>query len=200
MHRKPSTECNRRHRPGRAPDPLTAALLAAALSATPPLLADQRDQRLPPLFEHLAEAEVQSDAIDAAHQIWTIWTQSGDAEIDAQMQHSSDLMQRGRLSEALEVLDAVVAARPQFAEGWNRRATVHYMAGDFAASMADIQRTLALEPRHFGALSGMGLIFKATGDPQAALNAFEEVLRIHPWAPAARAERSRLRRELGISL
>jgi len=210
MHRKPRNQLSNRYRrcgggsvataSCKPPAALQLAALLTALLAAPPLIADQRDERLPPLFGHLAEARVQSDAIDAAQQIWTIWTQSGDEEIDAQMQRGAMLMQRGRFAEALEVLDAVVEARPQFAEGWNRRATVHYMARDYAASMADIQRTLVLEPRHFGALSGMGLIFKATGDPEAALSAFEEVLRIHPWAPAARAERRRLRSELGISL
>ena len=85
---------------------------------------------------------------------------------------------------------------PDYAEGWNKRATVHYLKGDYSASVIDIERTLALEPRHFGAISGMGLIFMARGDEAGALKAFKEVLKIHPHARGAQFHVEELRKKL----
>ncbi len=100
------------------------------------------------------------------------------------------------LSFALESFDRVTKLAPDFAEGWNKRATVYYLMDDLEESVQDIQRTLTLEPRHFGALSGMGLIFMQLGDDEGALRAYEEVIKIHPNAPGAqhhiRALRSKL--------
>ena len=87
---------------------------------------------------------------------------------------------------ALDVFNRVVERAPEFAEGWNKRATVHYLQNHLSESVEDIQRTLALEPRHFGALSGMGLIFMQMGDDTGALKAYEEVIKIHPHSPSAR--------------
>ena len=81
---------------------------------------------------------------------------------------------------SLRAFDNIVAAAPDFAEGWNKRATVHYLMGNLDASMRDIQQTLSLEPRHFGALSGMGLIFDAIGDPAAAVRVLQRTLTLHP--------------------
>jgi tetratricopeptide (TPR) repeat protein len=87
---------------------------------------------------------------------------------------------QGDLRRSLDYFDRVVRTAPDFAEGWNKRATVYYMMGDYTASVEDIRRTLALEPRHFGALSGMGLIYDAIGDTEAAVKVWEKALEIHP--------------------
>ncbi|MEP4860892.1 MAG: hypothetical protein ABJ117_09540, partial [Alphaproteobacteria bacterium] len=89
---------------------------------------------------------------------------------------------------ALDFLDQIVTLEPGYAEGWNRRATVHYMMDSYSKSMADIERTLNLEPRHFGALSGMGAILKATGRKKLALRAYERVLAIYPMMRNAQNE------------
>ena len=89
-----------------------------------------------------------------------------------------------------------MALEPDFAEAWNKRATVHYLMGDYVASVHDIQQTLALERRHFGALSGLGMIYEAIGRPSAALRSFEAALAINPHLDATRQRIEELRREL----
>ena len=81
---------------------------------------------------------------------------------------------------ALDVLDQVVLVKPDFAEGWNKRATVYYLLDDYAASLTDIRRTLALEPRHFGALAGLGMILEHTGHEERAIEVFRRALEINP--------------------
>jgi tetratricopeptide (TPR) repeat protein len=178
---------------------ITAALLLLLLggiSAT----ADQQSDKLNGLFAELAKAQNSPQAHRAVAEIWRIWTRSGDDDIDQLMNQSAAHMGMGNPEAALPLLNRVIAQRPEFAEGWNRRATAHFMSGDYAASMYDISRTLALEPRHFGALSGMGMIFLETGDRRAALDAFESVLTIYPQAPAALAHSRTLRDELDTEL
>lgn len=112
--------------------------------------------------------------------IWQFWLQSGDAEIDALMQRGIGAMNDRDLGAALAVFDRIVERAPNFAEGWNKRATVHYYLQNYRESIADIERTLALEPRHFGALSGLGLVSLALGEDAQALKAFEEAVKIYP--------------------
>ena len=87
---------------------------------------------------------------------------------------------------ALKIFDAIVRKAPGFAEGWNKRATVHYMMGNYEASLADIDRTLELEPHHFGALAGLGLVNIELERDEAALDAFERVLKVTPQSQGAR--------------
>ena len=102
-------------------------------------------------------------------------------------------MRQGHLETAYQTFDHVVGIAPKFAEGWNKRATVNYMLERFDNSMRDIEQTLALEPRHFGALSGMGLIFDAIGNPKAAADAWEKALGVHPHIQGARQHIENLR-------
>ncbi len=159
--------------------------------------ADQKDPRLDELFAVLQTSE-DPGALSAAHgQIWEIWTNNQDAELFAMMEQGIVLMSRRQLSEALKVFDDLVDIAPDYAEAWNKRATVHFLLGNYADSVADVDVTLDLEPRHFGALSGLGQIELIQGDPEAALSAFEAALRVHPHLPGTRDLIEQLRRNLG---
>lgn len=135
-------------------------ILATLVMAAPATgWADQSDERLEELFDRLRTTADPLEAQIIEVQIWQIWIDSGRDDINALVDEGSRSMVQGLLKEAIAIFDRVVITLPDFAEGWNKRATAHYLNGDYTASMIDIERTLALEPRHFGAISGMGLIF-----------------------------------------
>ena len=158
---------------------------AATLTFAVPTSGGQNDPRLPPLFRSLKSAVSAEEAAPIEARIWMLWSTSGDQAVDSLMAVGLAAMGGRRYREALTVLDRVVRRLPDFAEGWNKRATVHYLMGNLRESTADIERTLALEPRHFGALSGLGLIGLAQGDDRRALEAFEAALAIHPHMAGA---------------
>jgi tetratricopeptide (TPR) repeat protein len=176
---------------------LTFFLLTMMIAVVPVIgRADQSDNRLITLFARLKTTPDPMEAQRIESDIWQIWIDSGREDMNAVVEQGIRAMGRGRYAEAISVFNRVVTELPEFAEGWNKRATVHYLNGDFTASVIDIERTLELEPRHFGAISGMGLIFMARGDDTGALRAFEEVLEIHPHARAAQIHVEALRRKL----
>ena len=149
-----------------------------------------------PLLDQLHTAPDISKAVELEAKIWGAWMTSGSDDIDKLVQQAVTLMQQGQLDDSLAVLDTVVAKAPGYAEGWNKRATVLYMMHQLDRSVADIGKVLALEPRHFGALSGLGLISMAKGDKAAALLAYKKVLEIDPQNPVARASVEVLGKEL----
>lgn len=166
----------------------------AALWAAP-VMADQTDPRLEPLFEKLGDAADPQTAVPIESQIWSIWSETGDTE-DARLYASGvAAMERRAFPEAVDAFSTLVARSPDFAEAWNKRATVYYAIGDYDASVADIRRVLTLEPRHFGALSGLGLIYVAIGEPSAAVRSFEAALQISPQLAGARAHVDMLKGE-----
>ncbi len=149
-------------------------------------VADQNDSRLPSLFRELAAATGAGPAERIESRIWAIWlTPPAGRDVAGAMNRGLSAMAAGRSREALLAFDAVVRLAPDFAEGWNKRATVRYALGDLDGSALDIDRTLALEPRHFGALSGLGLVRLAQDRPVDALAAFEAALAIHPTMAGA---------------
>jgi tetratricopeptide (TPR) repeat protein len=158
--------------------------------------ADQNDERLDDLFVKLKQTSDLPELRTIELEIWKIWTDSGREDINLLMSEGVDAMQEGHYDTALEKFDQIVKLAPGFAEGWNKRATVYYLRQQFRKSMQDVQRTLELEPRHFGALSGIGLIFIEAGDETAAIAAFEEVLKVHPYSPGAQENIRRLRSQL----
>lgn len=173
---------------------LTALLLTAAIH---PIRADQRDPQLSTLFALLAEAPTPAVAEPVEREIWLRWTQHDDPAVAALMAEAGLAMAVDDLDQALAALDRVVAMAPDFAEGWNRRATVFYLAGRPQVSLADIERVLALEPRHFGALAGRGLCLIALDRPAEAAEAYAAALAIHPQMQGARQRLDTLRRGLG---
>ena len=170
---------------------------AATLTFAVPASAGQTDPRLDSLFDRLKAAPETAAAQDIEEEIWRIWLISGDDRVDRIMAVGLRAMALRDHAAALAAFDEIVRMAPGFAEGWNKRATLHYMMGRFDASIADIRKTLALEPRHFGALSGLGLVNLALRREAAALEAFDDALEIHPHLPGAdtniRALREKLR-------
>jgi tetratricopeptide (TPR) repeat protein len=163
---------------------LIAGLVGAAFA--PAVSADQHDPSLPKLFQFLKTTTAPDEAGALEDRIWSVWAETGDPALDKLMVQSSDAMDRNDFQAALKDLDTITAKKPNFAEGWNKRATVYYMMGDYEKALADIDRTLELEPRHFGALSGLGLTNMKLGRDDAAVDAFERVLEIDPLYPNAK--------------
>lgn len=118
-------------------------------------------------------------------EIWRTWSRSGSASMDLLLRRANEAADAGDFDGALLFLDDLVRLAPDFAEGWNKRATVHFLRGDYGASVADIERTLMLEPRHFGALSGLAIILDRTGQKEGALRAWRRALEIHPHLEGA---------------
>ena len=177
--------------------PFAGGLLLVAALVPFASAADQRSEALPELFENLSEADDAAIAARLESLIWQEWFAAPDDDAGVMMSRLNRAMQARDLDAALETADALIARAPEFAEAWNRRATIHYLRGDDDESVADIRETLALEPRHFGAISGLGLIFLRRGDLEAALDAFEQVLEISPASANARRSVERVRDELG---
>jgi tetratricopeptide (TPR) repeat protein len=162
------------------------ALAALALACVwHPAAADQTDQRLDPLFDRLKSAQA-AEAATAQREIWRIWIDTPDSVSERLMRQGIGAMAAEELAAARRIFDRLIEREPDFAEAWNKRATVHYLMGNFSASVSDIQKTLELEPRHFGALSGLGLIYDAIGEPEAAIRSFNAALEINPHLDGTR--------------
>ena len=127
-----------------------------------------------------------ADAARAAELLWNMWHRSGDPRLDALLQEGIEAMQREDLSAADATFTRLIDEAPAFAEGWNKRATVRYMAEDYAASIADCRETLARNPNHFGALSGQGLCHLMLGQYREAADLFRRTLAVHPHLGSAR--------------
>jgi tetratricopeptide (TPR) repeat protein len=162
--------------------PLAQAQEPAAPDASPsaPVAAESRDERLDALFAELKRTSQQRDARRVVDQIWAEWNDSGSATVNLLMQWAQAAIEDERHGTALDLLDQVTTLVPDYAEGWNRRATLHYAMEDHAKSMADINRVLSLEPRHFGALAGMAAIMTEAGNDRLALRAYLRSLEVYP--------------------
>lgn len=118
--------------------------------------------------------------------LWSTWCRSGDIETDRVFRNGVDAMQQGKLAEAEEFFDRVIALKPDFAEGWNKRATVRYMRRNYSGSITDCQQTLARNANHFGAASGQGLCHLSINEFREAAVCFRRALEIHPHLHAVR--------------
>lgn len=148
------------------------------------------------LFADLKRERDPDRAKRIADRIWAEWGASDSATVDLLMHWAARAVKDEQFPLALDLYDQVITLAPEFAEGWNRRATLHFMMADYAKSMVDIERTLSLEPRHFGALSGMGMILRSTGRPELALRAYSRALEIYPAMRSAQQELIDLSEEL----
>ena len=132
------------------------------------------------LFEAL---KVAPDADSAKHiegRIWALWLASGSDTANLLMTRVKTAMDGKDQALAIKLLDSIIELRPDYVEAWNRRATLYYMQKNYVRSMADIRQVLALEPRHFGAISGLGMIMQEFGDDKRALDAFRRAVQVHP--------------------
>ncbi|HIB57564.1 MAG TPA: tetratricopeptide repeat protein [Alphaproteobacteria bacterium] len=159
--------------------------------------ANQNDTRLDSLFSQLQITDSGQKARTIEKFIWKIWRESGDESVDQLMVDGVKAMGGGNYEGALIAFSSIVKGAPNFAEGWNKRATLYWLMGDFEKSVEDINRTLALEPRHFGALSGLAMIRESQERPLDALQAFERALEIYPAMPNAAERIRKLNRQLG---
>src|SRR5262245_40672057 len=163
---------------------LALALLAAQPGpgmAQPAADAAARAKRLDELFARLKSTKDEEEADKMVAEVWKVWLQSGTPQLDQKMEQASRLMGAGLAAMALPMLDDLVERAPDWAEAWNKRATALYLAGEHARSLSDIGRVLALEPRHFGALAGAGLIHIARGEHREALAAYRRALAVNPF-------------------
>lgn len=174
--------------------------ISASIALLSPAFADQTAAELPSLFEQLRNSEEASVAAELEQAIWAHWLTGPDAASDQMMLQIQTSLQLGRHDLGLLLCNQLIDAYPEYAEGWNKRATILYLLNRPEESVADIRTTLELEPNHFGALSGLGLILLRAGDAEGALHAFEEVLSITPLSPEAEFNANRAREQLGTDI
>lgn len=171
---------------------------AAALQFTLPaeVHAQAADPRLDTLFSELraATGPVQAQSLENA--IWQIWHSHPNADLKEILDDGIRYMSLGALAKAHQVFAGLVERAPDWAEAWNKRATANYLLGRLEESAADIDQVLKREPRHFGALSGLGLVELARDREAEALDAFERALAVHPWLPGAGERIRALRQKL----
>jgi tetratricopeptide (TPR) repeat protein len=185
---------------------LTAILLAATIVLAP-VTASAQDPRVAPpkgekkipeapaklpkvgadktrgldfLFGALKAAPDEASAKHVEARIWALWMQTPSDTAALLMVRAKVAMDAQQIDVALKLLDAVVKLRPDYVEGWNRRATLYYLKNDYAHSLEDIEQVLVREPRHFGALAGLGMIMQDIGDEKRALDAFRKALAVNP--------------------
>ncbi len=138
------------------------------------------DEVLDAFFGRLHSEKNPARAHTLARAIWQIWARSGSATADALLKQAEKAMRAGQTHTSISILSLLLEQRPQFAEAWNKRATAYFILRDFEKSKEDISEVLKREPRHFGALSGLGMIYRAQGKNKKALGAFRRALSIHP--------------------
>jgi tetratricopeptide (TPR) repeat protein len=156
---------------------IVAALLPLLLTCVAAMAQDST--KLDDLFTRLQTAgEGEAGRIET--EIWIEWSKSGSPAMDLLLQRGRDALALGDTKTAIEHFTAIIDHSPDFAEAWNARATAYFNAGDFGPSVADIAHVLTLNPRHFGALSGLGTILEASGKPERALAVYRAALALHP--------------------
>jgi tetratricopeptide (TPR) repeat protein len=156
-----------------------AALTLAACNASGPA-ASRSDPELEALFVQLQQAEDTQAAATVEQEIWARWADSGSPTVNILLERATAAESAGDAELAERFLDQASDLAPDYAETWNRRANLYYSIDDYPGAIAAIQETLKREPRHFGALAGLGLIYEELGQQRAALEAFRAALAIHP--------------------
>jgi tetratricopeptide (TPR) repeat protein len=172
---------------------VTATVLAAPSSAAEPkgkwveppkklphVRLDDRPHNLDFLFGALKAAPNTETAKAIEQRIWALWMISRSDTANLLMTRVQKSIEEKDLDLALKLLDAIVKIKPDYVEAWNRRATIYYMKKDYGHSVADIRQVLRLEPRHFGALTGFGLILQDIGDDKQALEVYRRALAVYP--------------------
>ena len=142
--------------------------------------ADQKDDRLSELFDKLFLSTNNMEASKLLFNIWDIWSIADNQETQILFDEANQFMDVGELDNAIELFSKVIMQSPEFAEGWNKRATVYFLKGELNKSISDIEKTLYLEPRHFGALDGLAEIYLIKDDLISAAATYRRILEIIP--------------------
>ena len=162
--------------------------------------ADQLDSRLTELFDKLHIAESKNEINNLTHDIWKIWDETNDPKIEEDYHRGLEAMRIGDFVMSIDFFTRVIEKNPDFAEGWNKRATVYYILGQFDKSMIDINKTLLLEPRHFGAMDGMGLIFIQLQHYDKAIKIYDQMLEIFPHSADTLAKKKLMQEYISQSI
>lgn len=164
-----------------------AMTFAPLISALALILAAQAEapRASQPLLDKLTAAQDEAEAARREDDVWDAWLTEGGATVDILMERGVEAMETGDMALARDMFDRVILIEPDYAEVWHRRATLFYAEGRYDEAIADLEETLAREPRHFGAWTGLGVVFEAIEHRDAALKAYREALKIHPHARVA---------------
>lgn len=157
-----------------------------------------RAQKLDDLFADLARPDLE-DAPRVEAQIQRLLAQSGSPALDLLLRRAQDAIKAEDLVAALDHLNAAIDHDPAFAEAWNTRASVFYQMNEYALAVNDIEHALALEPRHFGAMEGLAMIFDETDHPDLALRVVKAARQVNPTRESLKEVEERLQRALGAS-
>ena len=180
---------------------LTDAKPPADLPALKPLgpkssLKKAREELLSFLYNQLQHADSEETADRIVTAIEKIWGQSGSDTVNILMQRAGIAMKARNYPLATEVLTALTEIEPRYVEGWNQLATIYFLQENYAESMRQLRHVLALDPRHFKAIEGLGIILRETGNKKAALKATRKALEIQPFLKSAKQAETELRREV----
>ena len=134
---------------------------------------------LPALMKTLRDPDEVVRAL-AESSIWQLWSRSGDAKVDALFAVGVEQMSRGDAPDAIQTFTRIIQARPDFAEGWNKRATIYFLTGEYEKSLRDCDEVVKRNPQHWGVLSGYGQIYLRLGQPEQALAYFQRALQVNP--------------------
>jgi tetratricopeptide (TPR) repeat protein len=148
------------------------------------------------LLGQLRQAEDEAAAKAIEQRVWRAWMRSGSPTVDVLVRQAEKAIAENQHRVAISILSAAIELEPEFPEVWNRRATAYYLNRQFKLSLADAERVLELEPRHFAALAGLGVLHQEMGDERAALQAFRRALAIHPFLSVAERAVKKLELEL----
>ena len=134
---------------------------------------------LPAMMKTLRDPDEVVRAL-AESSIWQVWSRSGDDKVDALFAVGVEQMSRGDAPSAIETFTKIIQARPDFAEGWNKRATIYFLTGEYEKSLRDCDEVVKRNPHHWGVLSGYGQIYLRLGQPEQALAYFQRALQVNP--------------------
>jgi tetratricopeptide (TPR) repeat protein len=161
-----------------------------------PALPARAQSAVDALFEKLQETQNPIEARQLERKIWEAWSKSESDTLDALMQGGVTVLEKGDYARAQEIFSTMIELKPDYAEAYNKRASVRFLAGDYAGSVADIERTLKLEPRHFGALAGLGTIMERLDNLDEALRAYRRALAANPHLNDGADKLKELRRRI----
>jgi len=161
---------------------LVSGILFSIMLHSAPVRAQAQTTNLDGLYAELQKPDA-TDWEKVQDKIIAAWSRSGSDTMDLLLYRGSEALKNGHVNEAIAHFSALIDHAPNFAEGWNARATAFYLAGEYGLSIFDIQQTLSLNPRHFGAIAGLGRILERMDRPKQALKAYRRAFAVHPHMP-----------------